>query len=38
MRMVFLDVTPGSLRWEWQRSEDGWKTSIVMIRIDYTRA
>jgi hypothetical protein len=37
MRMVFLDVTPRSLRWEWQRTEDGWKTSVAMIRIDYRR-
>jgi len=38
MRMVFKDVTPRALRWEWQRSEDGWKTSAVMMRIDYTRS
>jgi hypothetical protein len=37
MRMVFLDVTPRWLRWEWQRSEDGWQTSVVMMRIDYVR-
>jgi hypothetical protein len=37
MRMVFLDVTPRSLRWEWQRSEDSWQTSVVMMRIDYVR-
>jgi hypothetical protein len=38
MRMVFLDVTPTSIRWEWQRSEDRWKSVTVMMRIDYTRA
>ena len=38
MRMVFLDVTPTSLRWEWQRSDDEWKTSTVMMKIDYARA
>jgi hypothetical protein len=37
MRMVFLDVKPASMRWEWQRTEDAWKTSIVMMRIDYAR-
>lgn len=29
-RMVWLDVTPASLRWEWQRSTDGadsWETT-----------
>jgi hypothetical protein len=37
MRMIFLDVRPNSIRWEWQRSEDGWKSSTTMMRIDYTR-
>ncbi|MFN0249402.1 MAG: DUF1579 family protein [Kofleriaceae bacterium] len=37
MRMVFLDVKPGSLRWQWQRTEDDWKTSTVMMHIAYTR-
>ncbi len=37
MRMVFLDVTPRSLHWEWQRSEDGWKTAKPMMKIDYVR-
>jgi hypothetical protein len=37
MRMVFLDVKPASLRWEWQRTEDDWKSSVVMMRIDYAR-
>jgi hypothetical protein len=37
MRMVFKDVTPDSLHWEWQRSTDEWKTSIVMMAIDYKR-
>jgi hypothetical protein len=35
MRMVFLDVKPDSLRWEWQRQEGtGWKPMMV---IDYRR-
>lgn len=38
MRMVFRNITPSSLRWEWQRSEDGWATSAPMITIDYRRA
>lgn len=38
MRMQFLDVQPSSLRWEWQRTDDGWQTSIVMMRIGYRRA
>jgi uncharacterized protein DUF1579 len=37
MRMVFLDVTPDALRWEWQRSYDEWKTRTVMMAIDYRR-
>jgi hypothetical protein len=37
MRMQFLDVTPRTLRWEWQRSDDAWQTSTVMMRIDYRR-
>jgi hypothetical protein len=38
MRMVFSDVTPDSLHWEWQRTTDAWATSIVMMTIDYVRA
>ncbi len=37
MRMVFSKITPSSLRWEWQRSEDAWATHAVMMAIDYTR-
>jgi len=37
MRMIWLDVTRAALRWEWQRSYDEWKTSTVMMRIDYVR-
>jgi len=37
MRMVFQDVTPTSLHWEWQRATDAWATSSVMMIIDYTR-
>ena len=36
MRMVFLDVTPTSLRWEWQRQVDGGAWAPQMI-IDYRR-
>jgi hypothetical protein len=37
MRMVFENITHDALRWEWQRSEDGWKTNALMMAIDYTR-
>lgn len=37
-RMVWLDVTEGSLRWEWQRSRDGGTTWDVLWAIDYRRA
>jgi hypothetical protein len=38
MRMVFRDVAADSLRWEWQRTEDGWETATSMIIIDYKRS
>jgi hypothetical protein len=37
MRMVFQDVRPDSLHWEWQRTVDGWKTVEPMMKIDYVR-
>jgi hypothetical protein len=37
MRMIFTDITPDSLHWEWQRTTDAWATSTVMMAIDYTR-
>jgi hypothetical protein len=37
MRMVFQDVTPRSLHWEWQRTEDHWATHKLMMAIDYVR-
>jgi len=37
MRMVFSDITPRSLHWEWQRTDDDWKTSSAMMKIAYTR-
>jgi hypothetical protein len=37
MRMVFKNVTADALLWEWQRSTDEWKTSTVMMSIDYKR-
>lgn len=37
MRMVFLDVTATSLRWEWQRTEDGRATWLTMMVIDYRK-
>ena len=37
-RMVWLDVRPDSLRWQWQRSDDGGATWHVAWEIDYRRA
>ena len=37
MRMVFLDVTPTSMRWEWQRTVDGGATWEPQMVIDYAR-
>jgi hypothetical protein len=37
-RMVWLDVTPDSLRWEWQRSIDGGGTWEAAWIINYVRA
>jgi hypothetical protein len=36
-RMVWLDVTPDSMRWEWQRSSDGGTTWVTEWPIDYRR-
>jgi uncharacterized protein DUF1579 len=36
MRMIWLDVKPDSLRWEWQRSTDK-KTWTPMMIIEYRR-
>jgi hypothetical protein len=36
-RMVWLDVTPSSLRWEWQRSIDGGDSWETTWAIDYRR-
>jgi len=36
-RMVWLDVTADTLRWEWQRSEDGGGTWTVVWPLDYRR-
>jgi hypothetical protein len=38
MRMVYRNITPSSLRWEWQRSELDWATMAPMITIDYRRS
>ncbi len=37
MRMVYSAVTPTSLHWEWQRTDDNWATNAMMMAIDYTR-
>ena len=36
-RMVWLDVTPTGLRWEWQRSTDGGATWATRWEIAYRR-
>jgi hypothetical protein len=36
-RMVWLDVTPDTLRWEWQHSEDGGSTWAIVWSIAYRR-
>jgi hypothetical protein len=37
MRMAFRDVTPGAMRWEWERSLDGGTTWQVALIIEYRR-
>lgn len=37
-RMVFRDVRPDSLKWLWQRSEDGGATWKTTWEIDYRRS
>ena len=37
-RMIWLDVTADSLRWQWQRSRDGGASWEVVWEIDYRRA
>ncbi len=36
-RMVWLDVTSDSFRWQWQRSTDGGTTWALSWEIDYRR-
>jgi hypothetical protein len=38
MRMVFLAITPTSLRWEWQQTRDGWATAAPQMVVDYRRS
>lgn len=37
-RMVWYEITDGSLRWNWERSDDGGETWIVLWEIRYARA
>jgi Protein of unknown function (DUF1579) len=37
MRMVWLNVTPDRLEWQWQRSADQGKSWSPVLRIDYHR-
>lgn len=36
-RMVFRDITPVSLKWDWQGSRDGGETWNDLWNIDYSR-
>jgi hypothetical protein len=36
-RMIWLDVTPKALRWQWQRSGDGGASWAVVWEIQYRR-
>jgi hypothetical protein len=36
-RMVFYDITPDSLNWDWEISEDGGKSWNLQWRIHYRR-
>jgi hypothetical protein len=38
MRMVYSAITPTSLHWEWQFTDDNWTTFAPTIKIDYRRA
>jgi hypothetical protein len=37
MRMVFSEITPGSLAWSWERTADEGKTWTPMMQIRYVR-
>jgi hypothetical protein len=37
LRMVFYDIKPDSLTWDWERSNDGGKTWTLNWRINYIR-
>ena len=37
LRMVFQNVTPSTLHWEWQRTDDNWATNLAMMTIEYRR-
>lgn len=36
-RMVFYDITPGSLTWDWESTQDGGKTWKLNWRVNYRR-
>jgi hypothetical protein len=36
-RMVFYDIKPGSLKWDWELSRDGGATWQLQWRINYVR-
>jgi hypothetical protein len=37
LRMVFYDIKSDSLKWDWERSDDGGKTWKLNWRINYVR-
>lgn len=36
-RMVFSEITPNSMKWDWEQSQDGGETWALQWRIFYTR-
>lgn len=36
-RMVFHDITPGALTWDWESTQDGGKTWKLNWRVNYKR-
>ncbi len=37
-RMVWFEIQPNSIKWNWERSDDNGKTWSIVWAIDYTRA
>jgi len=37
MRQVFADITPDTMKWSWERSEDGGHSYVPVWKLDYKR-